>query len=54
MPAPNGHWFRSKSALRASVGGLAAADPRFAGYFYVGPTVHFGHEPPRKKRKKGA
>lgn len=53
MPAPNGHWFRSKSAIRGSIGGKAASDPSFAGFFYVGATVHFGHEPPRKKRKGG-
>lgn len=53
MPQPNGHWFKSKSALRSAIGGLAASDPKFSGYFFVGLSVHFGHEPPRKGRKKG-
>ena len=42
-------WFVSKSAVRGEV--KKPADPVFAGYFYTGPTLHFGHYPPRKSGK---
>jgi hypothetical protein len=50
MPAPTGIWFTSQSAKRGVLGGTAVA--AYPAWFYAGATVHFGHEPPRKKRKK--
>jgi hypothetical protein len=43
-------WFTSKSAVRGHV--KVPEDPRLAGYFYCGPSKHFGHYPPRKAGKK--
>jgi hypothetical protein len=43
-------WFVSKSAVRGEV--KKPEGQQFAGYFYTGPSQHFGHFPPRKKGKK--
>jgi hypothetical protein len=52
MPAPNGLWFTSKSVVRSHLGGTAAAAQ--PSWFYSGPSVCFGHMPPKKgNRKKG-
>lgn len=42
-------WFRSASAVRGPFKKIAG----FEAWFYTGPTRHFGHMPPHKKRKKG-
>ena len=52
MPAQNGQWFTSKSAVRSSIGGVAAN--QYPGYFYTGPSVHFGHMPPKKGKRKAS
>lgn len=43
-------WHTNKSAVRGQVKKPVGAV--FAGYFYTGPTLHFGHYPPRKSGKK--
>ena len=48
MPQPNGSWFISQSARRASIGGSAAA--AHPAWFFTGPSVNFGHMPPKKGR----
>lgn len=52
MPQPNGLWHTNASAIRKSLGGTAAQ--AFPAWFYTGPSVHFGHMPPKKGRKKGS
>ena len=42
-------WFYSRSRARGAF--KKPLDPRLAGYFYTGPTVIFGHSPPKKKKK---
>jgi len=44
--AREARWFRSASALRATLKKPAG----FEDWFYTGPTLHFGHAPPRKGR----
>lgn len=50
MPAPNGRWFTSKSATPSSIGGVAIL--HHPAWFYTGPSVSFGHMPPKKGNKK--
>ncbi len=40
-------WHRNVSAIPGFV--KKPTDPRLAGYFYTGMTLHFGHYPPKKK-----
>jgi len=42
-------WFRSRSAISGHV--KTPTDPKFAGYFYCGPTRHFGHSPSKKGKR---
>ena len=44
-------WFVSRSAVR---GNFKKPKPGpWSGYFYDGPTRHFGHSPPRGSKAKG-
>lgn len=43
-------WFVSKSAVRHQV--KKPEGEQFSGYFYTGPSLHFGHFPPKKGNRK--
>ena len=45
-------WFYSRSRVRWPFKKPAKLDPRLEGYFYTGPSNHFGHMPPKKGNKK--
>ena len=47
-------WFVGASVRAAlATGGVVKKIPGYEAWFYTGPTRHFGHHPPKKKRVKG-
>jgi hypothetical protein len=44
-----GHWHVNKSAVRGAV--KKPPSGPWDGYFYDGPSWHFGHFPPTKKQR---